>query len=251
MVLVNIGPGRSDATCDWLPISAPHMIAGSLPRNSERIFSSGNERTKVIFPTWNKNDVGYKLKTTDKFALIVDLMNENMVDKVVYLTMTYDIVPGHPANYGDIKPVWFDVAQCLTSEWPAPYDKGNYTVPSMMWKANFEGDIIVAIGHLHDGGQRVTLDVDGKRVCNSEASYGDTPEYVQKAPMGHPNSATEHLSRMTACVDDKMAVKKLARGQTWKLRAEYDYDKNKGVLHENGKQGNVMGIAIMYVGLKK
>jgi len=248
-VLFNIGPGRKDATCQDFPVSAPHMIVGSTAQGSERIFSSGNERTPAIMPDWEEKNVGYKLKKADKFAMIVDLMNENMQDKVVYLTITFDLVPGLPADYDDMRPVWFDVAQCLTSEWPPPYNSGNYTVPSKIWTADFDGDIISAGGHLHDGGQRVILEVDGKLACNSEASYGGSPEYVQQKAM-HTGSATEHISKMTLCVKDKFKVKKLVKGQQWKLRAEYDYNKNKGMMHGDGKQSTVMGIAIMFVRVK-
>jgi hypothetical protein len=73
---------------------------------------------------------------------------------------------------------------------------------------------------LHDGGQKITLDVDGKRVCSSDASYGGTPEYVQKTPMANTESATVHISDMTACVNDKMAVKQMIKGQTWKLKGK-------------------------------
>jgi hypothetical protein len=230
------------------------MIVGSGARGSERLFSSGNERTHAIVPEWTTGkDVGYKLKKEDKFALIVDLMNENMKDEVVYLTITFDIVDAKTsAGYDDMKPVWFDVAQCLTSEWPAPYNDGNYTVPAATWVANFDGEIIGAAGHLHDGGQRVTLEVNGKQVCNSEATYGGSPEYIQKTSM-HANtkSATIHISKMSLCVGDKFTEKNLVKGQKWKLRAEYDYKKNLGMLHGDGKQSTVMGIAIMYVRLKK
>jgi hypothetical protein len=47
MVLFNIGKGLSDATCRTLGL--PHMIVGTTVGNSERIFSSGNERTPVFF----------------------------------------------------------------------------------------------------------------------------------------------------------------------------------------------------------
>jgi hypothetical protein len=140
-----------------MPISGPHMITGSFPRTSERVFASGNERTSIILSQWGINKVGYKINSADKFGLIVDLMNENMEDKIVYLTMTYDYVPGHPQDYDSIRPVWFDVAQCLTSEWPAPYNKGNYTIPSMSWKANFEGDVIGAIGKTLDLFEHIVL----------------------------------------------------------------------------------------------
>jgi len=252
MVLFNIGPGRSDATCASSIASMPHMIVGSTAAGSERLFSSGNERTQAIVPEWTTGkNVGYKLKKTDKFALIVDLMNENMADSTVYLTITYDILtPAETATYDDMKPVWFDVAQCLTSEWPPPYNEGNYTVPAATWVANFDGEIIGAAGHLHDGGQRVTLEVDGKQVCNSEATYGGSAEYVQKTSM-HKNSATEHISKMSLCTNDNFLEKTLKKGQRWKLRAEYDYTKNKGMIHGDGKQSTVMGIAIMYVRIKK
>jgi hypothetical protein len=251
MVLINIGPGRSDATCASSIVSLPHLLLGASASGSERLFSSGNERTKAMLPSWDEKNVGYKLKPTDKFALIVDLMNENMEDKLVYLTMTFDFIPGHPADYDDMKPVWFDVAQCLTSEWPPPYDDGNYTIPTAVWTANFDGDILGAAGHLHDGGQRVILEVDGKMVCNSEATYGGSPEYVQKTAMGNRNSATEHISKMSLCVKDTLFVKKLQKGQKWKLKAVYDYNKNKGNRHGNGKQANVMGISIMFVRIKR
>jgi hypothetical protein len=188
-----------------------------------------------------------------RFALIVDLMNENMEDKIVYLTLTYDYVPGHPADYDDMKPVWFDVAQCLTSEWPAPSNTGRYTIPSTFWQPDFEGDIVIAGGHLHDGGDRVQLEVDGQNVCTSVAGYGERPEFVAKSSVGHGGGATVHLSSMTLCSPNAgtMKVRRVSKSQRWQLRAEYDYGKNKGNHHGDGKQANVMGIAIMYVRLKK
>src|ERR1700712_5742496 len=111
MVLLNIGEGRQDATCMSRDTSLPHMLLGSTAKGSERLFSSGNERTPAFLPKMGADKVGYQLNPNDKFALIVDLMNENMEDKVVYLTITYDILPSHPANYDHMRPIWFDLAQ--------------------------------------------------------------------------------------------------------------------------------------------
>jgi hypothetical protein len=47
MVLFNIGKNTGDATCRGMGL--PHMIVGTSVANSERIFSSGNERTPVFF----------------------------------------------------------------------------------------------------------------------------------------------------------------------------------------------------------
>jgi hypothetical protein len=109
-VLINIGPGREDSACSHRDISLPHISIGAKSRNSERFWTSGNERTSANFSEWGATDAGYKLKPTDKFAGIVELMNQNIEDKVVWLTMTYTIVDGHPYK-DDIRVVWYDVRQ--------------------------------------------------------------------------------------------------------------------------------------------
>lgn len=95
------------------------------------------------------------------------------------------------------------------------------------------------------------LEVDGKVVCDSDATYGGSPEYIQAAPMGHKESAVSHISKMKVCMNESFALKKLVKGQVWTLKALYDYDKVKGMLHDDGKQSTIMGIAIMYVRVAK
>jgi len=68
--------------------------------------------------------------------------------------------------------------------------------------------------------------------------------------MGHKDSATKHISKMTVCMNDTFKLKKLEIGQVWTLKALYDYDKAKGNLNDAGKQNSIMGIAIMYVRTK-
>jgi hypothetical protein len=77
MVMFTVGPGRTDATCLNNRGSLPHLLVGSTSQGSERMFSSGNERTPALVPQWSGlTNVGYHLKSTDKLAFIVDLMNE-------------------------------------------------------------------------------------------------------------------------------------------------------------------------------
>jgi hypothetical protein len=243
---MNIGPGRQDATCEGNPFSLPHILLGTSPKVSERIFSSGNERTKAWLPAWEVNNAGYKLNSADKFSLIVDLMNENPEPVVVYLTIMYDFIAGHPENFDHIRPVWLDIAQCLTSEYPAPKQTGRFTVSAPPWRSTFDGEILGLAGHAHDGGQAVAVFVEGQLVCNSTATYGGSPEYQSKHPMAH-GSAVEHISAMKVCAGANVGVKDLKKGMTINLKATYDYDMNKGDLHGDGKQANVMGIAIVFV----
>lgn len=104
MVALAVGPGRMDPTCVG-KTSLPHMVIGSDAAHSERFYSSGNERSQARFnPPWVKDQVlGYHLNPTDKFAFIVDLMNQNMDDRTVYMTMTYDYAEGRPKGIDNVK----------------------------------------------------------------------------------------------------------------------------------------------------
>jgi hypothetical protein len=37
--------------------------------------------------------------------------------------------------------------------------------------------------------------------------------------------SAEHITKMSACFDDKLGVKELKKGQLWNLKAYYDYEK--------------------------
>jgi hypothetical protein len=278
MVLFNSGPKRFDPTCVG-KTSLPHLLIGSNPGKSERLMASGNERTQTRFNSpYNPGEkLGYYMDAADKFAFIVDFMNENKEDKVVYLTMTYDFIDGRPEGFSNFRSIWLDVAQCGTSEVAPPAGKTQFDV-SQTWVANLDATILGAGGHLHDGGSHLTLDVDGKTVCDSVASYGvsnGTSTMTPGAAMGrmvasvsrlaelenlnssylsrrdgpgHHGDMTkaEHITAMSICSGKTMGVAKVQKGQKWKISGFYDYNKHGG-MESNGKESNVMGIAIMMV----
>jgi hypothetical protein len=74
------GPGRQDATCMKPDVSLPHVLIGTTPQTSERMFSAGNERTRLSFPQNGASTAGYMLTPEDKMHLIVDLMNTDTSD---------------------------------------------------------------------------------------------------------------------------------------------------------------------------
>jgi hypothetical protein len=232
------------------------MIVGATAKGSERFFASGNERTKVFFPDWNVTDAGYPLRKADRIALIVDLMNQNFEDKVVYVTIYYDYVEGIREDWDQVKPVWFDIDQCALSEIFPPAQTNAFTITATTWDSNVNGDIIGLAGHLHDGGTNVVVEADGKLVCDSIASYGGSPEFLSKPQpepsSGHSHGGTEHISDMTACTPGKgLGIPEIKNGQQWSLKAVYDFGKFKGMVRDNGNLDSVMGIAIMYVRPRK
>jgi len=243
MAMFTIGEGRQDATCRERDVSLPHVFIGATAKSSERFMASGNERTPFGFGIDTK--AGYMLRPSDTFAMAIDLMNENTVDKKVYITMTYDYIEGHPQGWDDVLPVWLDVRQCGTSEVTSPQSKGNFSI-NYDWTSDVNGEILGAGGHVHDGGIKVTLFQDGKNICDSVASYGAKKEFV--APERHgAHAGIEHISGMTYCGPSSSWKVDLKAGQKWKLDAAYDFDKYKPSMHASGGLDKIMGIALMYV----
>lgn len=271
MVGINQGPGRWDATCLDNPRSIPHYVVGATVKNSERFLSSGNERMPLILsPSGQK--AGYYLRKTDSFKFLVDLMNMNMDDRVVYLTITYDIVTGVlPAGWSDIKAIWLDANNCGNSDIDPPQEKGSFTIASKPWTPNFEGEIMSLGGHLHDvsifpfklhqhrtnivkGGN--TLEVftsNSSSVCTSQAKYAESYKYIFKdsksaAMMGGDQVAEKHISTMTWCGHSASPakVKTLSKEQSWVLKGNYDYDRFDGNKDRKGRQEHIMAISIVY-----
>jgi hypothetical protein len=281
MVLFNIGTNAWDATCTVFGL--PHMIVGSLPASSERIFSSGNERTMILFNPPDKSPkVGYPVFAADRFGLIADLMNMNPTSKQVWMTMYYDYVEDHPSGFDEMKPVWFDVAQCGISEVGGGTAGSNFKISSSPWTANFDGEIMGVGGHIHDGGVNLEVVSQGQVVCNSSAWYGTNEEAKKRADIirtggipspnlgpsiqmgsgsgGHDHAGGQHIIAMSVCGEmaphngspaSPLKSSKVTKGTSWTIKAYYDYKKFAGMKSNSGGMDTVMGISIMFVRASK
>jgi hypothetical protein len=254
VLLYAVGPTRWDPTCVKVD-SAPHVAIGVDSDHSERWAAAGNERTPTDFTetVLNGKRTGYQLNRDDHFRILVDLMNVNMEDKTVYFTVEYDFIDG-PMNkekWMDLKPAWLDVDLCGLSEIKAPKDTGAFTIESMPWTPNFEGDIVGLGGHLHDGGVSLQiLSNSSQQVCNSVAKYGETSRYIYHAANNSTAEnmlAERHISSMSTCFNQMMPVRKLEKSQSWILKGNYDYDRFAGNTEKDGTQQDIMGLALMYV----
>lgn len=70
--------------------------------------------------------MGYKIRPSDRIAALLEIMNENPRVEVVYFTITWDILDGHPLPYEPVA-VWHDIGNCGTSEVNPPDGKGKST----------------------------------------------------------------------------------------------------------------------------
>lgn len=168
-------------------------------------------------------------------------MNMNQQPKTVWLTVYFDYIDGHPANMEEVKPVWLDAAQCMTSEVSGRTPGAKFDFSSSPWTANFEGEVMGMGGHLHDGGVRMDIIVDGKVVCQSMPTYGTdeqararadvakaggiaaaSPELAAAADEalhhsssntqmemggGHGHMGGQHIIAMSICADNKAGIK--------------------------------------------
>jgi hypothetical protein len=126
-------------------------------------------------------NLAYPIYPSDRFGLITDLMNMNQGAKQAYLTIYYDYVEGHPARFEEVKPVWLDAAQCMTSEVSGRTPGAKFEFGSPAWTANFEGEVLGMGGHLHDGGMRLDVLVNNKIICSSMPYYGTDEQALVRA----------------------------------------------------------------------
>jgi hypothetical protein len=73
-------------------------------------------------------------------------MNMNKEDDTLYVVITYDIIEGTPSGMSEIKPIWLDVDQCGFSEARAKSQTGSYSITSVPWKSNVDGELLVMGG---------------------------------------------------------------------------------------------------------
>jgi hypothetical protein len=206
---------RSDPTCS----------GNLLGLVGERFFASGDERTRIEFP----NGYGYRVGYFDQWNLIADLMNMMPMEQTVYLDVTFTYRSGS-ANLKPVKPVWLDVDQCGDSEYTVPAGESD---THWDWNVNVPGRVVAIGGHVHTEGHGVrieaTNETTGASICNSVATYGGSPEYIDM--MGMP-----WISDMSRCIADPVAT--VAAGDTVRVHSVY----NAPVETEGA-----MGIMIAYI----
>lgn len=84
MVMMNTGPRRWDPVGIDSTVCAPFLVAGTTASRSERYFVTGNERTPFTYYQDGIEKAAYHLDPADKFGFILELMNMNMQDEIVY-----------------------------------------------------------------------------------------------------------------------------------------------------------------------
>jgi hypothetical protein len=209
--LVIVEPGKTDVTC------ARTEGIGAAGR---RIFASGNERTPITLPK------GFGFKVDDeRWAGIIELMNHSDAAKTVYFTADVTHVPASTPGMKPVTPVWLDVNNCSDSQYSVPAGK---SATPWNWMSTITGRIVAAGGHVHAGGQGLTLDnaTTKQRICSSRASYGmdmtGMDGMTDSAHMDGSNmkAMAGMVTKMSTCSWDRLGV--LHKGDDLRLTSFYD-----------------------------
>jgi plastocyanin len=174
----------------WLNLSRSDSVD---PRQAEKIFASGEEKTRFTLP----RGYGYPVSRNDVWAMNYMVHNQTPVPDEVFITYDIDYVPKDTALGRSLKPAypfWTDVRGgeaypvfdshrgqggsdgefTYPAEAPNPYPDGNHRNVLEMQRA---GTLIAAAGHVHPGGLHddLYLDRDGRsaHLFRSDAKYYD------------------------------------------------------------------------------
>jgi hypothetical protein len=150
--IINTGPEAKDGTC-----GRPGY---------DLFFSTGNERSTIIYnnPNATQQQAGYYIYPSDKFLLQSEVINNELEDKQVWITMNYEYIPGKLPSQQQTKVVWLsvDASPCSTKldlsalagpkeesklgagEFYPPNNK-SFTLTSQPWTSPWTGNF-VALG---------------------------------------------------------------------------------------------------------
>jgi hypothetical protein len=198
---------RTDATCagTWLGLAG------------QRFFASGDERTKIAFPS----GYGYRVRWYDSWNLLVDLMNHSPAPQTVYVQLTVTYRPSWE-SVQPLRPVWLDIDQCGDSEYSIP---AGFSDTHWDWTVNVPGKVVAAIGHLHGHGVAIEATNEsqgGSSICKSTATLD---------PMD-----VHRVLAMSTCTGDPLA--RVHQGNLVRLHSMYQ---------SPHPADDVMGIMLLYV----
>jgi len=253
-------PGGKEANVDtgaWLH----HIALFGTGGGGGSIWAAGNERPTLRL---NTGSLKYGFDFPSAFMLMIDLMTEDIKPKNLTLEITYEHVPKTTSGYKAATMYWLTIGE------PAA-KSGQYSFNTIPSRVTSSGKLLYSIGHMHDGGDNMSLKVGGTVVCKSIMHYGTREGYSPdgaasaaaatpakagaasaKAASGHSHrkrqhahgtAAGKHISDPGACTD----FGTVTTGQSMMAIAYYDAAKH-GLMEHNGAKEKLMGNMRVYVG---
>jgi hypothetical protein len=150
---------------------------------------------------------GFHIGAADAFMLQIDLVNYQKAATKVYVTMNLEYLNGIVGP--DTRETLLSVTGCgvpsikISDSGPTNTTSAKYTILE-------DGEILGAKGHLHAGGEKMVMYINGRFACESKAIYGG-------------QKGAEAIDAMSLCTTKPIPVKK---GDTVTMVAAYDVSKH-------------------------
>jgi hypothetical protein len=166
----------------------------------ERFAGAGAERNPISLP----GSYAYLVGGADRWDATWHIMNTSDQARRVYIEYDVGYQPGATTeNSRPVTPFFLDVTGCF-AEYDVPGDGGPGSVHTRTrtWTAPWDGYVVMAVGHLHEGGIDITLrDELTGRTCTMAARYGgdhgaghNAPESITMCPIHYPVQAGQRFS---------------------------------------------------------
>ncbi len=146
--------------------SRPDSLCPSLPN---RFGGTGMERTELNL----SGDYVYETGASDPWRALWHLMNRSATAQTLYITYEVDYITDL-TNARPVSTYFYDVDGCWgDSEFDVPGGGGPGSIftKSATYTAPRAGTRVFTGGHVHPGGQDITLSQNGNAVCTSTANY--------------------------------------------------------------------------------
>jgi hypothetical protein len=238
------GPTRSDLRCPG--------GTKRIPVGMERILAVHNDRNETYFGLNALDARGLYVAKEDVYDLELMLKNELNVPKEVQYHIEWEFAPGdkRKEGWGDVRGIWMDAAPCsaMMSDIDPPKGQKSFTLTGDDWVSSVDGQLLNTVGHMHDGGVAVNILQNKKSICDSKAGYDETPGYIPGAKaLAAGAIKMSHISSYSPC----NAIGEIKKGDKLALTASYDFQKWKPSLNKKGEDSDVMGVAMLFVDVKK
>jgi hypothetical protein len=139
------------------------------PLGPNILWAGGNERPTLRLNTRYK----YGLDWPANFNFLLEYMSAIPQPVNVSLAITFEYLEKsqpEARDYRDSYLIWNSVGTPV-------YQNGSYNHSSWEWTVPASGVLLHGMGHMHNGGTRVDLYVNGKMVCSSLMHYNERPGY--------------------------------------------------------------------------
>ncbi len=149
------------------------------------------------------------------FQLNAELINYRPAAQSVYVTAETEYLAGVPPGALDACTSLLSITGCTKPNFLIPAAAARWRAASPPVRMPRAGYILPGEGHVHDGGERIDLRVNGRTACSSRAVYGGEGSQARLSD----GSTWETIGRMTPCEGPPLRVEK---GDEVSVEAVYD-----------------------------